>query len=300
MERERNRPSIDSLSTPERKPRDPRIAELTKRLETGVEALMDSEGFKKYLKAAALLYQYSPNNIRLIVSQYPQATMANSYDRWQKLGRQVNAGEKGLKVFVPRLKKQLDPATGQEVETLVGWGLGNVFALEQTSGDPLPQPPAAKIIESSTNRGSQLFTYTKKMLARHDVIVQKKETMGVNGGGPLGYYQPLTREVYVDFRLPGDQQAKTLIHEAAHVLDKHGSAERSNLTRADEETIAEGTAFVVMNHYGIETGEYTFPYLAGWAKEPKTLLANLNHIQRTSRQLIDGIEDVAGKELAGD
>lgn len=107
-------------------------------------------------------------------------------------------------------------------------------------------------------------------------------------GEARGYYRPSDRLIAISDRLTGDQQTKTLVHEAAHYLADH----RGRIDPADAETVAESSAFVVLAHFGIDTGSYSFPYVATWAQDTRVLKRNLVEIRRVASRLIGAIEGV--------
>src|SRR5215213_9316364 len=111
------------------------------KLEEGTEAILTSEGFAAYLKTLAKFHSYSFTNVLLIQTQRPDATLVNSYARWKRLGRQVTKGETGIRIFFPIFRTGEDPLTGEEERHLVSFGIGSVFDIAQTEGDPIPDAP---------------------------------------------------------------------------------------------------------------------------------------------------------------
>lgn len=107
-------------------------------------------------------------------------------------------------------------------------------------------------------------------------------------GSRRGYWEPGAKTVGVSTDLAGVAELKTLVHEAAHCLADHRP---DAIDRADGETVAESAAFVVLQHYGVDTGDYSFPYVAGWAKERAVLDRNLQAIRSVSHTLIAAIGD---------
>jgi len=131
-----------------------RQRDLLAKLEQGTEAILTSEGFRTYLTMAAKFHRYSFQNTILIMTQKPEATLVNSYERWKQLGRQVVKGEHGIKIFYPTFRKveETDPDTGETTEArrLASFGVGNVFDVSQTEGESLPDLPDVR--ELSRNR----------------------------------------------------------------------------------------------------------------------------------------------------
>ncbi len=276
--------------------RQEKLSEAMSLLERGIEGILDSEGFANYLRTMARFHTYSFNNVALIVAQRPEATRVAGYKAWQALGRQVQKGEKGLIVFVPHRKRVREsqeqdqqaqqPAGEQDTRTthlITGFGLGRVFDIAQTEGEPLPEPPAAQALNGESEIGTQVDRRLSRFLIEEGVRLTVEDTDHANG-----YYRPADRLIALSDRLQGDQRTKTLVHEAAHYLADH----RGQVTREDAETVAESSAFVVLAHYGIDTGSYSFPYVARWAKDKAVLRRNLAEVQGVAAGLIAGIEGV--------
>ncbi len=278
--------------------RQEKLSEAMSLLERGIEGILDSEGFANYLRTMARFHTYSFNNVALIVAQRPEATRVAGYKAWQALGRQVQKGEKGLIVFVPHRKrvrespdenKEQQPAGEPDTQTthlITGFGLGRVFDIAQTEGEPLPEPPAAQALNGESETGTQVDRRLSRFLIEEGVRLTVEDTDHANG-----YYRPADRLIALSDSLTGDQRTKTLVHEAAHYLADH----RGQVTREDAETVAESSAFVVLAHYGIDAGSYSFPYVARWAKDKAVLKRNLAEVQGVAAGLIEGI-DAAGLE----
>ncbi len=275
--------------------RQEKLSEAMSLLERGIEGILDSEGFANYLRTMARFHTYSFNNVALIVALRPEATRVAGYKAWQALGRQVQKGEKGLIVFVPhrkRVRESLDkdqqaqqPAGEQDTQAThlnTGFGLGRVFDIAQTEGDPLPEPPAAQVLNGESETGTRIDRQLSRFLIEGGVRLSSEDTGRANG-----YYRPEDRLIAVSNQLSGDQRTKTLVHEAAHYLADH----RGAVTREDAETVAESSAFVVLAHYGIDAGSYSFPYVARWAKDKAVLRRNLAEVQGVAAGLIAGIEE---------
>lgn len=263
----------------------PRVADALQLLEQGFDRITSSDGFRAYLETMAKFHKYSPNNTMLIMMQRPDATRVAGYNRWKELGRQVKRGERAIKIFAPVLvkdPKELDEE-GKPVEHLVGYTIASVFALEQTDGKPLPSPDNPKMLEGESSGASRLYDGVKAFIETKGVTVKR---MPLPRESMHGVWSPSTREIVLSHRLHGDQAVKTLCHEAAHALAEH----RGTIDRKDAETVAESTAFVACNHFGIDTSEYTFPYIVGWGESKSVLMRNLNEIQKISHQLIEGTE----------
>lgn len=284
-------------------------------LEQGIEGILDSEGFANYLRTMARFPTYSAKNVALIMAQRPEATQVAGYKAWQALGRQVRKGEKGLCIFVPhrvRVRESLEEGQSKrpdgegENETtqlISGFGLGRVFDIAQTDGEPLPEPPAPEELAESVDVAREVNLRLSRWLIDEGVTVESKQIHG----HAKGYWQPARNAIVIRSDRVTDEETgettplsdpfspgktKTLAHEAAHYLADH----RGAIDRRDAETVAEGAAFVVLARYGIDTGAYSFPYVARWAEDKVVLRRNLAEVQGVPAGLIAGIEEAEHKE----
>jgi antirestriction protein ArdC len=267
-----------------------RIAGMLQRLEEGTEAILTSEGFQKYLTMAAKFHHYSFQNTILIMVQKPEATMVNAYHRWKSLNRQVKKGERGIKIFYPMVRnvEEADPDTGElSKEThLVSFGVGNVFDVSQTEGEPLPEPPDVRDHLETDDAATAVHLKLSRFLMDEGVRLSSEEMHGRK----RGYWHSEKRLIALrqaEERSPfAIGPTRTLVHEAAHFLADH----RGQVDRRDAEAVAEGSAFVTMSHFGLEVGDSSFPYIAGWAKDKDVLKRNLGEIQKVASGLITAIE----------
>lgn len=257
-------------------------------LEAGIDRIHDSDEFKRYLKFSASFHRYSPNNQILIWMQKPEASMVAGFNDWKKKGRHVNAGERAIKIFAPLLKKELDPATGDEVERLRGYRLVNVFDVGQTQGKALPEAPRPEDIESSSEAGQRMFMGNWDYLASRGVTLVRGDVPGVPTAKGSYLFGSETRAPKITVRsdLAMDMQAKTLAHESAHYLANH----KWHQSREEAETVAESTAFVTAHHFGVDTAEYSFDYITHWSQDRELFRQKLNEIGTLSKTLITGIE----------
>ncbi len=264
-------------------------------LEDGIAAILDGDSFAGYLRAMSRFHHYSAHNVALILAQNPDATRVAGYRAWQQLGRQVRKGEKGLVILVPlvsRVKGDGDTEADEQDERVVTrFGVGYVFDVAQTDGEPLPDPPAVEAITGATDRGAALWEALVEWLTVQGVGVEVADCGQANGS-----YAPATRTIAVHERLIStDQATKTLAHEAAHFVADHSGL----VAREDAETVAEGAAYVVLHHFGLDTGGYSFPYVARWAEDKGVLRRNLEAIRATAGALITGLAmQVAGEQRA--
>jgi len=252
-------------------------------LARGIEGIVTSDGYRAYLEAMGRFHTYSANNVALIRMQRPAATRVAGIKAWNGMGRFVTKGEKGITIIRPVTTTMPDDATGEPTRTLTGFTTATVFDISQTNGAPVPERPSVRdLSRSDTEHSLLLKTRLMGFLGRSGVRVVRDHE-----NEQRGYWSPARREIGIRADLAGVTELKTLAHETAHFLASH----RGQTDRRDAETVAESTAFVVLHHYGIDTGEYSFPYVAGWAADPAVLQRNLNEIQTIGNLLIQHIGD---------
>ena len=264
------------------------------KLEQGYEVAVSEEGFRAYLRVVANLYHYSPRNVALIFAQDDQATMVNSYDRWQAMGRQVKKGERGLKIFYPqhRWVEEEDDVTGrvEKRQQLVGFGIGTVFDVRQTEGDPIPDPPSPAVRFGTTEIAPEIDRRLSLHLVGRGFRLEKGNCLSARG-----FFKGATEANPHTIRLaeglpPDDGRLKTFLHEAAHFLAGHHEQGHAWDDKPRKELEAEGAAFAAMGFYGIDTSDYSFSYFANHGRTVENLRQSMPVIAQTTRMLIEAIE----------
>jgi hypothetical protein len=275
---------------------------ITEMLENGVKAVFTSDEFMKYLDFCSRLYRYSANNQLLIRMQMPDASLVQSYTKWKECSRFVKKGEHGLKILAPIVKKHYKTDENGEFITdengnkipedetpfLAGFKLVPTFDVSQTDGEPLPE-----ICHELTGDVENVDKWIHALKTFINIPVDYEDIQG----GAKGYYSLTENRIAIKTGLSDLQTIKTLIHECAHAtlhtLDKAGEK-----TREQQETEAEAVAYVVSKHYGIDTSDYSFGYLASWAtdKETPELTACLETIRTTAAKFIDGLDEIFEKD----
>lgn len=250
--------------------------EILQRLENAVAAIQDSESFRRWLDVSARFHSYSLGNQLLIAMQRPDATRVAGFNAWRKLGRQVRKGEKGIAILVPHVRR-FESEEGEEQRRVTSFGTGHVFDISQTEGEPLPELVVPTL---EGDAGGELWD---GLLA-----FAEQEGVSVSIRGPaelpadvMGYYAPSTKEIVVAAHSQR-QKTKTLAHELGHHIARVDD-------RAENECIAEGIAYVVCAHFGLDTGERSFPYVASWAQDTPKLKGVLSVIQDASARLISAV-----------
>ena len=287
-----------------------RVKEMTERLEQGVKELFESERYQAYLRAMSKFHDYSLNNTLLILLQKPDASLVAGYGKWRdEFERHVKAEEKGIKIFAPAHKKirkeveKLDPDTGKPIIgedgkpvmemkeiTIPRYKVVNVFDVSQTDGKEIPDMS----VDTLTGSIEQYEDFWRALKEISPVPVELEKIEG----GAHGYYNLADKRIAIDEGMSELQTIKTLIHEIAHAklhdidlsLPPQERQDRPN--QRTREVEAESIAYTVCQHFGLETSEYSFGYIAGWSsdKEIAELKASLETIRQTAGELIGEIE----------
>lgn len=275
------------------------LDEIMNALEDGVLQFMNSDSYKEYLKAVGRFHNYSTNNIMLITMQKPDASLVAGYSTWKKhFNRNVMRGEKGIKIIAPMpvtVEKEQDKVdqygnTFKEkvLVTIPKFHAVTVFDISQTEGDPLPDI-------SPTELKADVKNYDAFIEAVKSVSPVPIDFMDIEGSAK-GYFNVATNRISVANNMSQSQTMKTMIHEIAHSLLHNKANLGVFVDTKTKEVQAESVAFSVCSYFGIDTSEYTFPYVSAWSgdKDIRTLKDSLDLIKTTSSQLINQIEEKYG------
>lgn len=287
-----------------------KVQEITEKLEQGIKELFESEKYKTYLNTMSKFHNYSFNNTMLIAMQKPDATLVAGFKAWQKnFDRHVKKGEKGIRILAPapyKIKEEqekLDPVTGEimldkngmpvteEVEIKIpAFRVVPVFDVSQTDGKELPDIGVNELSGSVED-------YEDFMQALTEVSPVPITYEDIDGDAK-GYFRTTDHRIAIQGGMSQSQTVKTAIHEVAHA--KLHDRERNqdidavlDKDRNTKEVEAESVAYTVCQHFGIDTSDYSFGYIAGWSsdRDMKELKSSLNTIRKTASELITGIED---------
>ena len=299
------RPVVPIILSSE-KPGD-KVKEITARLEQGIQAIFDSDRYKEFLTAMSKFHDYSLNNTILIAMQ--GGNLVKGYSQWQKeFDRHVKSGEKGIKIFAPapykvkKLVDKIDPDTrkpildseGKTVKeekevTVPAFKVVTVFDISQTEGKEFPDL-SVKPLLADVEQYEDFFAALEK--ASPVQIAFEQITNGANG-----YFSLTDKRIAIKEGVSELQAVKTAIHEIAHAklhdVDLNAPLEEQNrIDRRSREVQAESVAYTVCQHFGLDTSDYSFGYVAGWSsgKEMTELKASLETIQETAKELITEIE----------
>ena len=285
--------------------REDRVKEITQQLEDGIKDMFTSEKYMDYLNTMSKFHGYSLNNTLLIAAQNPKASLVAGFKSWEKnFDRHVKRGEKGIKILAPSpytkkvLQEKVNPDTGEMIldkngnpvkeETeikLTSFRVVSVFDVSQTEGKELPS-----MAHDLQDNIKDYPLYIQALEQVSDVPIAFEE---INGSAH-GYYSHATDSIAIQSGMSESQTLKTMIHEIAHsILHNDNVADAKEKDRQTKEVEAESVAYTVCKHFGIDSSDYSFGYIAGWSadKELNELKSSLETIRKTSSGLITGIED---------
>nr|WP_300837753.1 DUF3849 domain-containing protein [uncultured Acetatifactor sp.] len=286
-----------------------KVKEITDKLEEGLKELFESEKYRSYLSTMSKFHNYSVNNTLLIALQKPEATLVAGYQAWKKkFDRHVNKGEKGIRILAPapyiikEERDKLDPVTGEPMldkdgtpQTEVAevripaFRVVSVFDVSQTDGEPIPELEVKELL--ATVEGYEDFVEAVTYVSPAPISFEDIP------GSSRGYFEATGNRIAVQEGMSESQTLKTMVHETAHAMLHNKEVNKDVFEpvkdRNTKEVEAESIAFTVCNHFGIDTSDYSFGYIAGWSsgRNMVELKASLDTIRRTASEIITGIEE---------
>lgn len=300
---------------------DEKLQGIMKDLEDGVKAVFDSDNYTNWLNTMSKFHNYSVNNTILIMSQKPEATRVASFSSWEKnFNRHVIKGEKGIKIIAPAPYKMMvdkpmfdkstkepilnergEQLTEKKEVTIPAFKVVTVFDESQTYGDKIPQLG----VDELTSK----VDFAENMQDIIGKISPVPIEFGNINGSAKGYFSVTENKIMIKEGMSDSQTIKTMIHEISHAMlhsedqmkkDKEAGIEKNSKTKEVE---AESVAFVVCKHFGIDTSDYSFGYIAGWSdgKDMDELKGSMQTIKDTSSEIINRIEGhLRGLQLVND
>ena len=287
-----------------------KLKEITDRLEQGITELFDSERYKEYLRVMSKFHNYSFNNTLLIAMQKPDASLIAGFTAWKnQFQRNVKKGEKGIKIIAPspfKIKQETEkidpqtqkpvigkdgkPVTEEKEITIPAYKVVSVFDVSQTEGKELPDI-AVDALTGDVEQYSDFFVALEKT-SPVPIGFEKIE------GGAHGYYHLEDKRIALDEGMSELQTLKTAIHEIAHAklhdidLNAPKDEQQPRVDRRTREVEAESVAYTVCQHYGLDTSDYSFGYVAGWSsgRELAELKNSLETIRSAAADIINSID----------
>ncbi len=269
-----------------------RIKAATDQIMNGIEDLYQSDRWRQYLSFVSVFHQYSPANVRLIMAQCPNATFVAGFNRWKTLGRHVKKGASGIAIWGAPVKKKIakrdqkgNPildADGNEVreqtDEIIYFPIVAVYDVTQTDGEPIPQ--IAKRLDGSP---AQLQFAAIEAISPYPIRFEQIP------GDCNGYCSYEEKAIAIDIGMSAAQTAKTALHEVVHARLHNGDSEKS---RQQKEIEAESVCYIAADHFGMDTGGYSFDYIGNWAQgmQAKELFGILENIQEAAKILISDLD----------
>ena len=303
------RPVIPIVLTSE-KPAE-KLKEITDRLEQGITELFESERYREYLRVMSKFHNYSFNNTLLIAMQKPDASLVAGFSAWKNIfGRNVMKGQMGIKIIAPspyKVKqemKKIDPHTQQPIIgkdgkpvteekeiTIPAYKVVSVFDVSQTEGKELPDI-AVDELTGDVERYRDFFAALEKT---SPVPIGFEQIPGSSHG----YYHLEDKRIAIQEGMSELQTLKTAIHEIAHAklhdidLNAPENEQQPRVDRRTREVEAESVAYTVCQHYGLDTSDYSFGYVAGWSsgRELSELKSSLETIRSAAAEIINSIDE---------
>ena len=303
------RPVIPIVLTSE-KPAE-KLKEITDRLEQGIAELFDSERYKEYLKVMSKFHNYSFRNTVLIAMQKPDASLVAGFSAWKNnFERNVMRGQKGIKIIAPspyKIKQEMQkidphtqkpiigkdgkPVTEEKEVTIPAYKVVSVFDVSQTEGKELPDI-AVDELTGDVDRYKDFFAALEKT-SPVPIAFENIE------GGSHGYYHLEDKRIAINEGMSELQTLKTAIHEIAHAklhdidLNAPKDEQQAHVDRRTREVEAESVAYTVCQHYGLDTSDYSFGYVAGWSsgRELSELKSSLETIRSAAAEIINSIDE---------
>lgn len=271
---------------------------LSSHLKNGISSYLETDTFKNYLNFVSKFHKYSHKNVQLLLDQNPNTTHVAGFKKWKELGRTVNKGAKALYVYAPGSKivrdKKGEPVKDEKGQVIKEkfFFLTPVFDVSQTNGEPLPKP--IHDLEGNFETPEQFVKVFKAIENISPVPIKVEEIQG----SARGYYHKVNKEIVVKTGLGEIMTLKTLIHEVTHAkLHADSTASFGDTEYSQHEFEAESVAYIVSNHLGIDTGDYSFGYLSSWTEQGHSIDSFTESLDRITKEA-QGIIDSLDKSLA--
>lgn len=272
------------------------VKNLLQDVKDGISSITSGDDWKRLLKFQSQFHTYSFNNQILIWHQRPHSTYVAGFKAWQKLGRNVKKGEKGIKILAPNPFKV--KSEGDDEKVIMRFRTTHVFDISQTEGEDVPQNDFVKLLDGETDRAYDAWhrgiQYAKSIGFDVDAVTEIEECPPANGACFHSDKKIVIKEA------SKDQMAKTLIHELAHAT-MHGDLGGYDKvhSRAYAEVEAESTAYVVAGLLGLDTSDYSFGYIAEWSNgDTKMVTESGERICKCVQSIMSFIQEDEKNDIA--
>lgn len=267
--------------------------EMYDKLVKGVTHIISSGKYTEFLAFSKSFHHYSFNNLVLIYSQMPNATRVAGFKTWEKLGRKLKKGEKGIQIFFPLKRTYIKNKIAgqasliddtkvedtQEIIEYLTYRPTYVFDISQTVGKPIPEASLCEKLNS--NNMNEFFDFLLSF-SPYPILEQSLR------GSLYGYWNPKEKHIALNQKLSIDDKVSTLLHELTHAL--YDDFDYQNDKKLSE-TFVESVAFIVADFFGLDTSRFSFGYIAAYASDVKVILELGDKIQKTANQFIKQIKE---------
>lgn len=270
-----------------------KIKAALERIDQGLATINTDEDWLSFLRFQSLFYQYSFGNTMMIFLQNPEASYVMGYKAWNKLGRYVRKGSKGLAILAPCIKKIevfkepenkaiYHDAEGEKEtkKVLSGFRIAYVYDIADTDGSDEMLPVLVKGLSGNTETERDIFIRLMTVISKEFVVQE------VTGTSSKGSYNLESKIISIRSDLEYLQRIKTLLHETGHAYDFEMNPNES-IPRNRRELIAESVAFVVSMRLGLDTSSYSMSYIQSWLRDKEELKVIADTVQKISYRIIN-------------
>lgn len=270
-----------------------KIKAALERIDQGLATINTDEDWISFLRFQSLFYQYSFGNTMMIFLQNPEASYVMGYKAWNKLGRYVRKGSKGLAILAPCIKKievfkepenkaiyHDEEGEKETKKVLAGFRIAYVYDIADTDGSDEMLPVLVKGLSGNTETERDIFIRLMTVISKEFVVQE------VTGTSSKGSYNLESKIISVRSDLEYLQRIKTLLHETGHAYDFEMNPDES-IPRNRRELIAESVAFVVSMRLGLDTSSYSMSYIQSWLREKEELKVIADTVQKISYRIIN-------------
>lgn len=302
-----------------REAREAKLTELSVQMEGAVGRLVSGEDWAVAVRFAARFRSRSFANTLLIFAQHqdafeqgrvsePLPSYVAGFQQWKTLGRQVAKGQTGYMIYAPvtarfatanpadaeswrRLDRGEKARPGEVVRSkMVGVKPAYVWDVSQTSGDPIPERPRPRLLAGEAPAGLW-EALASQVGERGFTLSDAPDAAALSGANGVTDFLARTAEVRAD--MDDAARVKTL----AHIELGHEDRRPAGLHRGIGEVEAESVALMVCASFGIDSTDYTVPYVASWSSQVtdssplEVIRATGERARTTALAILDGLPE---------